>query len=112
MKDHSDEKYKDFCRARNRVKKLVRKDRKEREKHIAETAKSNSKNFWKYVNSKRKNKSGVSELHVQNEHGTFVASNDEDKAEVLADFFSSVFTHENTDETPHIDTSGAIQHET
>ena len=49
---------------------------------------------------------------MQNEHGTFIASNDEDKAEVLADFFSNVFTHENTDETLHIDTCGAIQHET
>ena len=109
MKDHSDEKYKDFCRARNKVKKLVRRDRKEKEKHIAETAKSNSKNFWKYVNSKRKNKSGVSELHVQSANGTFTANSNKDKAEVLADFFSSVFTHENSNETPNINASEATQ---
>jgi hypothetical protein len=36
-------------------------DQKEREKQVAESAKTNSKNFWKFVNSKRKTKTAVSE---------------------------------------------------
>ena len=60
--------------------------------------KSNSKDFWKYVNSKRKNKCGVSELQVQTGNGTFIANSNEDKMDVLADSFSSVFTKENRED--------------
>ena len=46
------------------------------------------------MNSKRKTRSGISELHVKVGKDTFVANTDTDKANVLADFFSSVFTVE------------------
>jgi hypothetical protein len=49
-------------------------ERKNREKQIAETAKSNSKKFWSYVNSKRKTKSGVSELHTERDGIKIIAS--------------------------------------
>lgn len=65
-----------------------------REGQIAKTAKSNCKNFWKYVNSKRNSVSGISELHSEVERTLFVATTDFDKAEVLAEFFSSVFMSE------------------
>jgi hypothetical protein len=45
MEDRSKEKYREYCKARNKVKKLTRKERKEREKQVAEYAKSNSKNM-------------------------------------------------------------------
>jgi hypothetical protein len=63
MEDRSKEKHREYCKARNKVKRLTRRDRKEREKQIAESAKTNSKNFWKFVKSKRKTKTGVPELH-------------------------------------------------
>ena len=105
MEVRSEEKYREYCKARNKVKKLTRKERKKMEKQVAESAKSNVKNFWKYVNSKRKSKGGISELHVKTLDGTFIASSDQDKAEVLANFFSSVFTEEDVESIPTVDSS-------
>ena len=48
MEKCNEESNREFCKARNKVKKLTRK---------AETAKTDSQYFWKYVNSKRKTKS-------------------------------------------------------
>ena len=92
-----------LCKARTKVKRLTRRDRKEREKQVAESAKTNSKNFWKFLNSKRKTKTGVSELHDKSESGTFIASSDGDKAEILAIFFSSVFTDEDVNNLPKME---------
>jgi hypothetical protein len=94
METRDDDRYREYCKARNKVKTVIRKDRKEREKQIAESSKSNSKNFWKYVNSKRKSVSGVSELHTVVDGQPYIANSDEAKADVLANFFSSVFTAE------------------
>jgi hypothetical protein len=48
------ESYKEYTKARNKAKSIITRERKNREKQIAETAKSNSKHYWSYVNSKRK----------------------------------------------------------
>jgi hypothetical protein len=53
------ESYKEYTKARKKAKSIITRERRNREKQIAETAKSNSKHFWSYVNSKRKTKSGV-----------------------------------------------------
>jgi hypothetical protein len=45
---------------------------------------------YQFVNSKRKTKSGVSELHTERDGIKIIASDDGEKAEILADFFSSV----------------------
>ena len=82
------------------MKQLTKKERKEKEREDAESAKTNSKNFWKHVNSKRKSKSGISELRVTKDNKTEIASSDAEKAEVLVDFFTSVFTNKNVDEIP------------
>ena len=97
-----DNSYKLYAKARNKVKWLVKKEKREREKEIAQTSKSNPKNFWKYVNSKRKTASGIAELHTKTDDSTFVAESDEDKAEVLSDFFSSVLTKEPGGELPNL----------
>jgi hypothetical protein len=65
------------------------------EKEIAQNAKSNPKIFWKYANSKRKTNTGISELTFKSEEGEErKTTTDKEKAEVLASFFSSVFTIE------------------
>ncbi|KAK3095343.1 hypothetical protein FSP39_013497 [Pinctada imbricata] len=94
--------YREYCKARNKVKSMIKKDRKVRERRIAETSKSNSKNFWSYVNSKRKTKSGIGELHTQKDGKTCIASTDLDKAEVLGEFFTSVFTMEDNHDYPPV----------
>ena len=61
--------------------------------------KSNPKCFWKYVKSKSKTKIGVQGL--KNEKGDMI----EDpigKANLLNEYFSSVFTKENNDNTPTV----------
>ena len=80
IESRDDNSYKLYAKSRNKVKWLVKKEKREREKEIAQT----SKNFWKYVNSKRKTASGISELHTKTDDSTFVAESDEDKAEVLS----------------------------
>ena len=73
------------------------------EKEIAKNVKSNPKMFWKYANSKRKTNTGISELKFKTEEGEErKTTTDKEKAEVLANFFSSVFTIEPEGELPLI----------
>ena len=70
-------------------------------KEIAKNVKSNPKMFWKYANSKRKTNTGISELKFKTEVGEErKTTTDKEKAEVLANFFSSVFTIEPEGELP------------
>ena len=82
MKHNNEENYKIYTRTRNKVKLIVAKERKKYEKDIAETSKSNCKNFWTYINSKRKTRSGISELHETKGGEIFIANSDQEKAEV------------------------------
>ncbi len=102
METRDPKSYREYCKARNKVKTTIAKDRKQRERLIAETAKSNCKNFWSYINAKRKTRSGVAELHTGHGSGVKTATSDEDKANVLGDFFSSVFTVENDENMPPV----------
>ena len=114
MENQSTENYRQYCKARNKVKseiqkerkrkeKEIQKERKRKEKEIAKTAKSNCKNFWKYVNMSRKVKSGIAELHTNKNGEKYVADSDDEKASVLADFFSSVFTDESDEQKVFLD---------
>ena len=65
--------------------------RKRYEKGIAESVKENPKSFWPYVNSKTKMRSGIGDLKDEN---NIMRSSDEDKSNILNDFFAAVFTRE------------------
>lgn len=56
-------------------------------KEIANIHKENPKKFWKYVNGRRKSSQTATKLTL----GDKTATNDEDKAELFASFFSSVY---------------------
>jgi hypothetical protein len=47
----------------------VKKAKMSMERDIARDVKKNPKKFWKYANSKRKTKSGISELKTNTENG-------------------------------------------
>jgi len=94
METRSGEKYQEFAKVRNQVKGMMRKARRNTEQDIAKNAKSNPKKFWQYANSKRKSNSGISDLEYSENEEIKTASTDVDKANVLASFFSSVFTNE------------------
>ena len=58
---------------------------------VASQAKENPKSFWSYVKAKTCSRTGISEL--KKEDGT-TAKTDNEKAQVLNNFFQSVFTYE------------------
>ena len=67
---------------------------------IYKDVKVNPKRFWKYANSKSKTKSGISELKYKQSNEIITTKGDKDKAEIQAEFFSSVFTVEPKGEIP------------
>ena len=92
------QKYQDYCKARNKVKKMVRRAKCEYEQSIARESKENPKKFWSYVNSKTKTRSTIPDLEVPGEDRS--ASEDEEKADTFLNYFGSVFTKEDLDNIP------------
>jgi hypothetical protein len=98
------ERYKEYCKLRNKVKSLTRKAVKNKEIEIAKDVKNNPKKFWQYTKSKTKTRIGISDLIMNKENGVeTLTNNDKDKANTLSDFFSSVFTTETTDNYPSLE---------
>ena len=90
--------YNYYVNIRNRVKEETRKITKNKEKQIARDAKKNPKAFYQYISSKTKIKESVSNLIGSDGKTT---ENDEQAANVLLDFFSSVFTVEDNNTMPN-----------
>jgi len=87
--------YQEYCRCRNQLRRMTRKCIKDHEKRIAGNAKKNSKVFWAYVNSKTKLKAHIPDLYAkENAKLEIKANSNEDKANMLGEFFASVFTKE------------------
>ena len=85
--------YTDFSRTSNQLRHLTRKSPKEKERNISDQAKTNPKSFWKYVNQKRKYKVPIPNLYKSKaENKKDLAETNIDKAETLANQFSSVFS--------------------
>ena len=82
---------------RNLVNAEVKKTKIMREVNIAKHVKTNPKMFYKYVNSKIKPQETVTNLLKKNNEYT---ANDQEKADTLNEFFSSVFVKETDDEIP------------
>ncbi len=90
-----------YVRARNQAKWAVRQAKKAYEKSITKEVKKNPKVFYKYAKSKLKTRSGIADL--EKDDGEKTRSIDE-KAEVLNNFFASVFTKEALGEIPQLQT--------
>ncbi|GAB0179621.1 mitochondrial enolase superfamily member 1 [Grus japonensis] len=69
------------------------------ELNLARAVKGNKKSFYRHISDKRKTRENVSPL--QNETGDLVTQ-DMEKAEVLNNFFSSVFTSKCSSHTAHV----------
>ena len=89
--------YQQYAKLRNQAKWITRKAKRDYEKHVAKQAKSNPKAFFKYANSKLKTRGGIADL--RKEDGT-TTTTDQEKAEVLNQFFASVFTREDQSHIP------------
>ena len=89
--------YKEYIKERNKTTKIIKNLKKKYEHKVAIEAKTNPKAFWQYINSKRKCREGVSSL--KKDDGNYTNS-DKEKADVLNQLFTSVFTKENPLVTP------------
>ena len=98
MESRTEERLLAYRRQRNRVQKLVKAGKRQYEASLADNAKEEPKTFWRYAKSKLKVKEGISNIQKD---GRLVTS-DQEKASVLSDFFSSVFTVEAEGETPQL----------
>ena len=86
-----------YARARNHARWACRKAVSTFERHIASGTKKCPKAFWSYVKSKTTVHESVANLTKQD--GSTITSNRE-KADVLQDAFTSVFTQENMEDMP------------
>ena len=79
------------CDKYNKIKKEVNRElRKAKRSHIADISEAGNKEFWKYIKTRRKDNVGVQSLKTNNQ----TVTDDQGKAEVLANQFQSVFTRE------------------
>ncbi len=86
-----------YVTARREVKKLIRSAKKQHEINIARECKNNPKLFYGYINNRKEHKSGIGPLLKKDDSLT---TNNEEVADTLNNYFSSVFTtsqHSNND---------------
>lgn len=96
--------YQVYTACRNSATNAIKMAKKSFEYNLATVCKNNPKVFWNYVNRRTKVKESVDDLKKLD--GSKTASNVE-KAQVLNDFFASVFTRENLHDLPvYMDSPG------
>ena len=88
--------YQEYCRLRNQVRRLIRKAQK---KCIISQIKENPKKFWQYAQAKMKTRTGIPNL-IKYELKDDITNSDLEKAQLLADYLSSVSTREPQENTP------------
>ena len=84
----------EYTTIRKKVKRLMRKAKKAHEKNICLNAKDNPKLFWAHVRQKLKTKAGVAPLLADKSDINSTKFDDKEKANVLQQQFSGVFTRE------------------
>ena len=93
------EKFDIYKQQRNKVNKLLRRERMQIEKSIASDAKANPKKFWKYIKSQTNVKPAISPLVDKNKKKT---ENELEQAQVLSDFFAEVLEKEPDGDLPYM----------
>ena len=89
-----------YAKCRNASTKAVRNAKFCFERNLVNGVASNPKRFWKYVHSKTKLKQGIGAL--ERSDGS-LTSDESEMAELLNNFFSSVFTNENLFDVPSLE---------
>ena len=84
---------------RNQIRGLTRKIVKKTWKKVADSVKTNLKSFWNYVKKKTKTKTSITDLYVDG-YNTILTKTNSEKANVLADVFSLVYTVDNDNVQP------------
>ena len=89
--------YRKYIAARNAYSKISRQTKRRFENSLVDNMNNNPKSFWSYVRDKVKSRVGISDL--KNENGDLVKDN-EGKANLLNNFFTSVFVKESLETIP------------
>ena len=93
--------YTDYCRVRNKVKNMTKYFRKQKEKSISSNVRKNPKAFWKYAGSKINTTNSIMGLHINpKDNKSGITNDDKSKANILNDYFASVFTNEPDGQIP------------
>ena len=92
--------YQEYCRARNSATKAVRFSKIKFQKGVADSVKRSPKSFWSYVKDQTKSNSKIGDLQDSNGN---IHTDDSDKADILNDFFATVFTRESDSDIPPVD---------
>ena len=92
------EDFEEYKQVRNLTNEFVKNTKDNFEKLISRQVETDAKQFWRYDKKKTKSVSGV--FNLKNKHGIFTSTYKE-KADLLNDFFTTVFTKEkNLDTVP------------
>ena len=104
MKLISEEQETQYNKLRNQVRRMTRKAKKITEKNIAQNAKKNPKQFWKYSQSKLKTRAGIPDLEVVDDDGNVSFAKDDDgKANQFQNYFGGVYTQEPEGDMPYFE---------
>ena len=104
MKNKDGNIHEEYCRVRNQVKTMIKRARKKFEKESAMLIKENPKTAWKYIKSKFKIRDGVQNLRTDTtDINSPLTKTDSEKAEVLSEFFTSVFVKEPEGDIPQLE---------
>lgn len=97
LETRDDQDHQAYVKMRNKVTRKCRKAKIKLEATVAKQAASNPKSFWSFVKAKTCSRTGIADL--KRDDGS-IAKTDQEKAEVLNDFFQSVFTREPIGDLP------------
>ena len=92
--------YQKYCIARNLVNKYHRLQKRHKELRIAKQMKNNTKAFYQFISSNTSKKDSIPDLMKDNGERT---KTDDEKCALLNQFFSSVFTNEDTTNMPYFE---------
>lgn len=97
---HIPQKFEVYKVQRNKVKRLLEAAQVNYEKGVGNEAKKNPKKLWKYVKTKLKSKPGIAPL--MNSKTKSKSNTEEEKAEILSDYFAEVLEEEPQGEIPYL----------
>ena len=84
-----------YKNCRNAVRNKTRRQEQEEQQAVANECKTNVKRFWTYIKRKNNLMSGIWDIKVSDATGIEqVIDDDEEKSNLFADYFSSVFNRE------------------
>ena len=89
-RNNTDETSAEYFTARRSVKRAVKQAKRNKEINVARLCKTNPKGFYSYINEKRIARDNVRPLKTPN---GLIVTTDNDMANTLNTYFSSVFTH-------------------